>query len=438
LSNGLKFSGHKVVGTIFTGLAVCGAAQWFTLPWIAGAFGRISLLSPLANLVAVPLFGLAVWCVVLSLVVGSFWPGGAESVAALGWLLFRFLAGLAGLVSGLSAGFPLGLPVPGLGVLIVWVILTLLGVLVLHRHGDGKISGRKALVLVLAVIGMGLAAFGPLRWNLRSPAMVIAWQFDVGQGDCSLMVFPDGWTVLIDTGGRYGYSGEGTDGPFPRTVLPFLQRQGLTGIDAVVLTHGHLDHTGGAAALADAMRVDRWYVSGQAGQSLASVVDSTSIIHPEAGHLLHRWHDWSLAVVYPPTEVPGRLHENDWSLVLVLRRGDRDLAVWSGDLELAGERLMLTNDQAPRDIQVWKAGHHGSDTSGSINLLARFDPALILLSCGVGNTFGHPSHGPYVVRGDTVAIARTDLQGSILMEWDPEGRLRWRSMACGFREISLP
>jgi beta-lactamase superfamily II metal-dependent hydrolase len=58
-------------------------------------------------------------------------------------------------------------------------------------------------------------------------------------------------------------------------------------------------------------------------------------------------------------------------------------------------------------------------------------PHLVLISCGVGNSYGHPSHGPYLVPGragtDTVPLLRTDLQGSIRLEWGPEGRLSWQA-----------
>jgi competence protein ComEC len=267
---------------------------------------------------------------------------------------------------------------------------------------------------------------------------VIAWQFDVGQGDCGVLVFPDGWSMLIDTGGTYGFHGSGGDGPLTRTVLPFLQRNGCTSLDAVVLTHGHRDHTGGAAALAGMVMVDRWYVSGRAARAVRSVVDTTRIFQPRAGTVLHKWGDWVVSVVYPPEYLPHDLDENDCSLVVVLSRAGKDVAVWSGDLELEGEGLMLGTHYAPQDVQVWKAGHHGSNTSGSRGLMTRFDPDLILLSCGVGNGYGHPNHGPYLARIDTVTIARTDLQGSILMEWDSEGRLCWRTMATGIRKISPP
>jgi len=438
LTNGLKFSGNRVLGPVATGLAVSGAAQWFTLPVVAASFGRISMLSPLANLVAVPLFGLAIWGVVLALVLVNVWPGGAQMIAAVAWLLFRSLAGLAGILSQASSGFPLALPLPGLGSLVTWVSLTVIALWLLYQHRRGRITGQLTLPAVLLIFGVGLSVFGPLAWNLKAPSKVTAWQFDVGQGDCGVLVFPDGWSLLIDTGGTYGFHRSGGDGPLTRTVLPFLLRNGRSSLDAVVLTHGHRDHTGGAAALAGAVKVGSWYVSGRAANAVCSVVDTTRIVHPRAGTVLHRWEEWEVSVVYPPEILPHDLDENDCSLVVALSRAGEDMAVWSGDLELQGEGLMLGTENAPREIQVWKAGHHGSNTSGSRELMARFDPDLILLSCGVGNGYGHPNHGPYLGRNDTVAIARTDLQGSIKMEWDQRGRLSWRTMATNLREFSPP
>ncbi len=99
---------------------------------------------------------------------------------------------------------------------------------------------------------------------------------------------------------------------------------------------------------------------------------------------------------------------------------------------------MITGGKTPVDVQVWKAGHHGSNTSGSRELLDLLDPELILISCGVGNGYKHPSHGPYVVRGDTLTIARTDLQGTISLEWDLGGSLTWWAMGEDPQIIGLP
>lgn len=427
LTGGLKFSKSRLLGPLGTGVAVSGAAQWFTLPLVAGSFGRISMLSPLANLLAVPIFGLAVWCVVLSLVLSDVWAFGAESSGSLAWFLFRGLAGLTGFVANRSSGYPIGLPAPGVGEVIAWGALSVTGLIILLAIKAGKVSGRLGLISVLVIILVGLGILGPMSWDLRDDESVRAWQFDVGQGDCSLLVLPDGWSLMVDTAGRFGFGASAENGPLPRTVLPFLKRNGCGRMNAVVLTHGHLDHTGGAQALAQGIEVERWYVSGKAGRSITSVADSQTIIAPLAGLILHRWKDWVVEIVYPPHPLPESTHENDYSLVVVLRFGDRDVAVWSGDLELEGETLLLQSGWAPRNIDVWKAGHHGSNTSGSQEILDLFNPKLIILSAGVGNGYKHPNHGAYVVDGDTLAVARTDLQGSITMEWDSKGLFSWES-----------
>lgn len=438
LTGGLKFSGHRTGGFVLTGLAVSAAAQWFTLPLVAGSFGRISPLSPLANLLGVPVFGLGVWCVVLSMLGGLAWSPIGQYVGALAWILFRSLSGLANLVSAHSGGFPIGLPTPSVGRIILWGILSGLGLWILNLHRREQWSGRISLMAIIAIMGTGLLVFGPLSWDANKPDRVTAWQFDVGQGDCGVLVFPDGWSLMVDTAGRFGFPGTAADGPLPRNVLPYLRRHGLHGIDAVVLTHGHLDHTGGAEALASEFKIGQWYVSGRAAQAIRAVADSAMIQRPLAGQVLHRWKNWEVAVLYPSETMPDHMDENDRSLVVVLRLADRALAVWSGDLENEGEHLLVESGYAPSQVQVWKAGHHGSDTSGSRQFLNILSPELVLISCGVGNGYGHPNHGPYVIEGDTVMVARTDLQGSLKLSWDQEGALEWETMVSKGQKIGLP
>jgi competence protein ComEC len=316
--------------------------------------------------------------------------------------------------------------------------LSAVALLVLHFHRKGRFSTRLAIAAVLTTFILGLTTFGPLAWQLRAPERVTSWQFDVGQGDCGLLVFPDGWSLLIDTGGTFGFESTKGDGPLARSVLPFLSRNGISRLDAVVLTHGHRDHTGGASHLATSFPVESWYVSGMAQNAIRGLVDSLRVHHPHTGDLLHRWGDWEVIVEYPPPDLPDDLDENDHSLVVSLRRAGKVLAVWSGDLEHEGENILLARGGSPRNTTVLKAGHHGSDTSGGPELMTRLNPELVLLSCGVGNRYGHPSHGPYLARGDTVDITRTDLEGSIRLEWNRTGGLTWRTMVSGPRQISQP
>ena len=211
-------------------------------------------------------------------------------------------------------------------------------------------------------------------------------------------------------------------------MLPWLHRRGRGRFDAVVLTHGHRDHTGGAAAAAAELAVEHWYCGGKAAVALAGVVDPSLVTDQPDTVTLHRWRDWTATLVAAPAPQGAAVDENDRSLVLLLHQGRNLRLVWSGDLEEPGEERLLAAHPQLASADVWKAGHHGSDTSGGGPWLARLRPGLVLVSCGVGNRYRHPSHGPYVVAGDTLAMRRSDLHGTVTVRWDGRGRPRHASV----------
>ena len=410
-----------------TALAVSLAAQWFTLPQAALSFGRFSLLAPVANLVAVPLFGLAVWGIALALLLVPLWPWAGQSLASLSWLVLRGLAGGVALASGKTGGWNLGLAPtsPLLGM--VWALLTGCGLLLLHKMAKGRMDRRSGVVLVLAVVVAGHGLFAWSGHRLIANGRMRVWQFDVGQGDCSLVVFPDRWSAIIDTGGVFGRGMWPPDGPLRRSVGPFLRRGWLNHPGVVVLTHGHLDHTGGAPVLARDFPPREWVCGGRSGEILARTGTTAPVANGRGPATIHTCGPWRLELVYPQGDLPTGFQENDRSLVTVLWRKEQPCMVWSGDLELKGEARLLEGGTLPAGTQVWKAGHHGSDTSGGREWLDRLAPGLILVSCGVGNKYRHPSHGTYVTGVDTVDVLRTDLDGSIQLEWDSRGTLEWRT-----------
>lgn len=418
-TGGLRFATRRPWRWLGSGLGVTLAAQWFTLPVAASAFGRLSLLAPLANLVAVPLFGTAVWTTVAGLALAPASEAIGQACGALGWLQFRALAAAVAWTAARSGPWELGLPVAGIAQCAAWLAGGALLLAALARLNRAGRPGAMLAVLALSAPAGLLLALAPALAARARPVVEVT-QLDVGQGDCGLLVFPDGWSALLDTGGAYG-RGTGADGPFGREVLPWLRRRGQRRLDAVVLTHGHRDHTGGAAAAAGALPVGRWYCGGKAAAALAGRVDPARIEDRPADVVLHRWRDWEARLVAAPEPAGARVDENDRSLVLLLRQGERLRLVWSGDLEEGGEQRLLATrpDLGPAD--AWKAGHHGSDTSGGEAWLSRLQPGLVLVSCGVGNRYGHPSHGPYVVDGDTLALRRSDLHGSVTMAWPARG-----------------
>ena len=439
LSTGGLLRWDGPVGKVSAPLSVSLAAQWFTLPQVAASFGRISAWSPLANLLGVPFFGFAVWLVVMGLTAGTIWPWLGEGLLAGGWLVLRLLSAGAGRVGAWSISAEIGLPVPGPVKLLLFAVLSVGLLALLHGMRLRGLQRRLRVTGVLLILVVGAGWLMPAGRQLWRPGSVEAWQFDVGQGDCCLLAFPDRWCGLIDTGGRNGRSSW-----LARDLLPLLRRHGQRSLAAVVLTHGHLDHTAGAVDLQEAVVVDRWYVGGRAGEALTGHVDSTRVLAPTAGHLLHRCGDWRLVCQGALGNGPGpdgtgtepgsagedhddgALHENDRSLVIGLWLGERPVMLWTGDLEEDGERRLLAAGSLPQGPNVLKAGHHGSNTSSSRAFLEHVAPRYVLVSCGVDNRYRHPSHGPYVVAGDTLPLCRSDLDGTVHLVCRPDGAV-WLS-----------
>jgi len=412
-------SGPRVVRWVLAAGSVTLSAQWFTACEVACSFGWYNPLSPLLNLVAVPVFSVAVWCAVIGIGVGLLWSWGAEAVLGVSWLLFRLLTAGAGM---LDRELPLvvGVPVLDPGRLAGFLLLSAGLLEQVRRLGRGRRGPGVILPGLLLAGGLVCLLSGGGRTGGGRMAAV---QFDVGQGDCGLLRFPDGWTALVDTGPAWPGGSA-----LQWSVLPWLERQRIRKLDAVILTHGHHDHTGGAEELVRRCQVCCWYLGGSAAEKAEVLPPGSVTRSPVRGDLLHENGPWQLVCLYPD-QAGGAAGsaENDRSIVLALLREGEAVALWSGDLERAGERSVLAGPvpAVGTGLQVWKGGHHGSNTSGTANFLAWARPRLVVISCGVENRHHHPSHGPYLAAGDTVPLIRTDLAGSIFWQWENDGELHW-------------
>lgn len=401
------------------GCAATLGSTWFTLPDTAASFGWLNLLSPLANLAAVPLFSAIVWVATLALLAAPLCAWAAQALAADAWLLARALEIGTALID--RAPSRLGIPALGPGRTAALLGLSLALGSVLAGRAVRAPRARTAAAVLLA---LALLAVLPLGRSAPAGRMT-AVQFAVEQGDCAALVFPDRSVVLIDTGPALG-----AGLAVARSATPWLEREGVRRLAGVILTHAHDDHTAGAEEVARRYRVDRWWLGGRTapprGRRRTALVQ-----RPVAGDVLHEAGGWTLVCVHPPASEPeAGENENDRSLAVALRRGRAPVALWTGDLEQPGEARLLRAGALPPALrlQFWKAGHHGSRTSGGPEFLASARPALIAVSCGVANRHRHPSHGPFTVGADTVPLLRTDRDGSVHLAWERDGTLAWR---CG-------
>jgi len=307
------------------------------------------------------------------------------------WLLALYYGALVALV---TAGRWVGLTVP-------W-----------HRVAWRAVALTWALAAVLVAAGPLPAPSHP---RLRVTVL------DVGQGDATLIQLASGRAVLVDAGGLGGTArfdvGE-------RVVAPVLWQLGVRRLDVLALTHGDVDHVGGAAAIVEAFRPrEIWegipVAADPALSSLAALADSgriawrtvqTGDLLRDGGVTLRVWHP-------PPADWERQRVRNDDSLVLEVRYGDVSV-VLPGDIGAATEGMLMAQiSEAP--IRILKAAHHGSASSSSNAFLDALRPRAVIVSCGRGNLFGHPH--PAVLaryRAAGAAIYRTDEQGAITIQTD--------------------
>jgi competence protein ComEC len=245
--------------------------------------------------------------------------------------------------------------------------------------------------------------------------------FSVGQGESTLITFPDGRRMLVDGGGS---TREGGADPGERLLAPALWSMGIDRLDYMVLTHPHPDHLKGLLFLARVFEIGEFWETGitdgneeyrtlrgilaDKGVSVRCVDASTGAIAIGAVRIE------PLAPVasarLPASGVEGELNEGS----LVFRLSIDDFALlFTGDIGTETEDRLIKTPASLR-CAVLKVPHHGSRHSSSDPFLAAASPACALIGAGYGNRFGLPAQETLSrLRRRGVTVFRTDLDGSV-------------------------
>ena len=215
---------------------------------------------------------------------------------------------------------------------------------------------------------------------------------DVGQADSTLLLTPDGETVLIDTG-DWRQDGSG--------VIAYLDAHEIDRIDHLVSTHAHADHIGGHAAIIEAFETNRdgigaIYDSGithtsQTYQNYLDAVDEHDVdlfVVEEGDELPIENERLSGLVVNPPAGESGDdLHYN--SVSIVFEFGEVRYLT-TGDAETDAEERMVEAWADELDVDIYQAGHHGSSTSSTPLFIDAVAPKIAIISSDVDSQYGHP------------------------------------------------
>lgn len=267
----------------------------------------------------------------------------------------------------------------------------------------------------------------PARHDLRITVI------DVGQGDAILVQTPRGHALMIDTGGKLerGPSEDGgsaAEAAAARIVVPFLIRQGIHHVDAILLTHPHGDHVGGVAPIIRTLGADVFFDGGQeyGGRAYRDALEEARrhhvrILAPRAGDVWRSDDGVTLRFLTGPnTPVDDPKDEvNENSLVAMLEcacgRVRPFRALFMGDAGKVAERMLLSQHVDLR-AEVLKVGHHGSRYASSPEFLAAVGARDAVISDGRHNLYHHPA--PETLAALAAAhmrVWRTDLCGAIVI-----------------------
>jgi competence protein ComEC len=372
-------------------LAQWGRVQWAVTvglaPLMLVLFGQVSLVSPLANALAIPLVSFVITPLALLGAALPFdWP------LILGhWILEALMAALSWLATLPTAMWRQHAPVP-------WTLpLALLGVawLLLPRGVPARWLGAALMLPMFAVLPPAPGA-GDLWITV----------LDVGQG-LAVVARTEKHVLLYDAGPAFSASADSGS----RVVLPYLRGEGVARIDALVVSHDDRDHSGGARSVVEGMPVSLLWSSLSDDHELRSQVTPNRTCAAE-----QRWEWDGVAFEFlHPADASADTRANNRSCVLrIAAPGGRVLL--AGDIERAAERQLLRRVPELLPADALLVPHHGSATSSSAEFVEKVAPRYAVFTVGYRNRFGHPREDVLErYRKAGSALLRTDTAGAIEM-----------------------
>ena len=369
---------HRLVRAVLTGAlqVVCATvgAMSLTLPVLCLVYGSLptyALLSNLLGLWAVSLcFGLGLGTVALAAV----WPAAGQLLGSLAAWPVRILFVVCRWISRLPHP---SLPASSAYTIafLVFAYAVLLTVLLLRkrRYGTGLL-----LVLAALVLTVGLQHLDAARGTWSAAVL------DVGQGQC-VCIRCGGRTAVVDCGGSDGDKAGAH-------AVDYLRQQGVSAVDALILSHYDTDHIGGVPELLREIEVRTVYLPAvclmpEKRRSIETeAAKSGAAVELVASDRCLRLGSGSLQL-FAPTSAEN---DNAACVSVLFSIRDYDMLV-TGDLDQAGEHRLLAAHDFP-DIEAFVAGHHGAETSSGMELLKTLCPETVLISVG-RNRYGHPSEG---------------------------------------------
>lgn len=252
------------------------------------------------------------------------------------------------------------------------------------------------------------------EWDTESeiseePSRLEVQFIDVGQGDATLLIC-DGQAMLIDAG----------ENDCGTKVQLYLQKRDIKTLNYVIGTHPDSDHIGGLDVVitkftCETVMMPDYEKSTATYRDVIKAAENKSykITVPVVGDV-YEFGGATFTIIAPNDSYED---SNNSSIGILLTHGENTF-LFTGDAEEKAEADILKNGMNI-EADVLHVGHHGSWTASTPEFIEAVSPEYAVISCGEGNSYGHPHSGPLnTLRMNGVKLFRTDEQGSIVVESD--------------------
>lgn len=363
-------------------------SQLIVYPLLLLHFYELSISSFMMNIFFVPLFSFIVLPMNILLLVVSYIPGPMDDILFLIYEPCRVLLGDA-IIFLQSIPYQMwtsGKP--------NFYLILLMYCSVFFAFYLMDIRAKLTKILLILMVPIVIVHFsGKLNNDVKISFI------NVGQGDCILVELPFRKGVyLIDTGGLLRFEQEEWKKRNEQyevgrqVVVPYLRGKGIGAIDTLIITHADADHVEGAEEILQEIRVKEIHITPNSYNKevmndllIEANRQNVPIIEQIAGN---GWKDGDVTFQYIwPSET--QYEGNNDSLVLFMTVGNFT-SLFTGDLEEAGELALVKRYPHLKNIDLLKAGHHGSKTSSSESFVQQLHPTLTIFNAGKDNRYGHP------------------------------------------------
>ncbi|NLZ81964.1 MAG: DNA internalization-related competence protein ComEC/Rec2 [Clostridiales bacterium] len=383
----ISYLGQK--SPIVSAASISISVNLMTLPILAYYFFETSTYSLILNLLIIPPMSMLMLSGILGGVVGVWSTFLGKIAIGAGHYVLSFYEGLCRLFSELPNGTIL-IGRPKLWQIVCYYVILFIFLFYMKKK-EKTILVYKKVFRICTIFLLNIILINVLSLGVNDRFRVTF--LDVSQGDGIYMESPGRTTYFID-GGSSDVSKLGK-----YRIIPFLKSNGINRIDYAILTHADTDHLSGLKELLEeesgieikTLILPKIESKDEAYLNLENIARSREIpiAYLKAGDSIIDG-DLEIVCIHPSDSYNGS-SKNDYSTVLSISYGGFDMLL-TGDLEMGGENLVIKEIQAlnKRKYEVLKVAHHGSKYSSSEEFLSKVQPDISIISCGIGNSYGHP------------------------------------------------